>query len=185
MSRMPLTAFSTTQCAIPAFENLLPEPHNEMLMALLFICAQWHALAKLRLHHDLTLALLDYTTTHLGAQTRRFYRDTCMKIPTKELSKEAEARARRSLKEGNGKASASQRLVTLNVFTIKFHFLGDYSSVIRRLGTTESYSTQTVSRPDHFVLRKLIRSRESYTTEFRNRGILGQTRKTMSPNSQG
>jgi hypothetical protein len=33
----------------------------------------------------------------------------------------------------------------LTVFTIKFHFLGDYSNIIRRYGTTDSYSTETVS----------------------------------------
>lgn len=116
-------------------------------MHLLFMCAQWHCLAKLRLHNDLTLALLDYTTTRLGAQMRLFYTETCMKVPTKELEKEAEARAKKAAKDRKAKASTSstRRPVTLNMFTIKFHYLGDYTSVIRKLGTTDSYSTQTVS----------------------------------------
>ncbi|KAJ3546960.1 hypothetical protein NMY22_g1843 [Coprinellus aureogranulatus] len=117
--------------------------YEDLLQAGCFRASLWHALAKLRLHHDFTLALLDYTTTHLGAQMRLFYRDTCLNVPTKELVKEAEARARKAIKDGKGAASASQRATTLNVFTIKFHFLGDYSSTIRRLGTTDSYSTQT------------------------------------------
>ena len=33
----------------------------------------------------------------------------------------------------------------LNVFTVKFHFLGDYVRHIRLFGTTDSYSTQLVS----------------------------------------
>lgn len=112
-------------------------------MKLLFVCAQWHALAKLKLHSDYTLNLLDYTTTQLGVQMRRFDADTCMKVPTKELAKEAEARARKDA--ANGKtASTSRRPKALGMYTIKFHFLGDYTSVIRRLGTTDSYSTQTV-----------------------------------------
>ena len=71
----------------------------------------------------------------------------CLTVPTKELKKEAEARARRALKSGKGATeSAAQRPAELNIFTIKFHFLGDYVSTIRQLGTTDSYSTQTVSQ---------------------------------------
>jgi hypothetical protein len=112
-------------------------------MRLLFICAQWHALAKLRLHHDLTLDLLDYTTVRLGAHMRRFSRDTCETTNTRELQKEAEARARREGSK-NGKGTATRKPRKLGVFTIKFHALGDYSTVIRRYGTTDSYSSETV-----------------------------------------
>jgi hypothetical protein len=109
-------------------------------MELLSICAQWHALAKLKLHNDYTLDLLDYTTTQLGSQMRRFERDTCMVVPTKETKREAQIRAKRD-------GSSSQRAKKLGIYTIKFHFLGDYTAVIRKLGTTDSYSTQTVSDP--------------------------------------
>lgn len=131
------------QCAIPAFEALLPEPHNSILMELLYICAQWHALAKLRLHNDFTIAFLDYATKILGSHMRHFSQEVCSRIPTKELSKEAEARAR---KEGTvaGKGKATKKLAKLAIFTIKFHFLGDYISTIRWFGTTDSYSTETV-----------------------------------------
>ncbi|KAH7917303.1 hypothetical protein BV22DRAFT_1135525 [Leucogyrophana mollusca] len=54
------------QCAIPVFDALLPEPHNRHVSKLLFLCAYWHALAKLRLHTDETLDLLDAITTSLG-----------------------------------------------------------------------------------------------------------------------
>lgn len=113
-------------------------------MTLLYICAQWHALAKLRLHNDFTLDLLEYTTIRLGAHMRTFDRDTCSAISTKELQKEAEARAR---KEGNGKpkGTTSRKPASLGVFTIKFHFLGDYVSSIRKRGTCDSYSTEIVS----------------------------------------
>ncbi|KAF6744225.1 hypothetical protein DFP72DRAFT_1078931 [Ephemerocybe angulata] len=129
------------QCAIPAFELLLPEPHNTRLMKLLYTCAQWHALAKLRLHNDLTLQLLDYTTTQLGAQMRTFERDTCSKYQTVELKTEADARARRQ-GSGNELGSSERRPAALGVFTIKFHYLGDYVSTIRYYGTTDSYSTE-------------------------------------------
>jgi hypothetical protein len=109
-------------------------------MKLLYIYAQWHALAKLRMHHDMTLKLLDYTTTLLGAQTRLFNHETCSKISTKELRKESEAREKRE-----GGTSTTRKAVKFNIFTIKFHFLGDYADSIRSLGTSDSYSTETVS----------------------------------------
>lgn len=113
-------------------------------MELLFICSQWHSLAKLRLHNDYTLALLDFATVHLGAKMRHFHRETCSKLPAKETQKEAEARAKKSSNGGKGKGTAARRSVTLDIFTIKFHFLGDYTAIIRNIGTTDSYSTQTV-----------------------------------------
>jgi len=42
------------QCAIPVFEGLLDEPYNTLLMQLLYRAAEWHALAKLRVHTDAT-----------------------------------------------------------------------------------------------------------------------------------
>lgn len=173
------------QCSIPAFEALFPEPHNEVVLKLLFICAQWHALAKLRLHHDLTLKLLEHTTTLLGAQIRLFYRDTCRKVQTKELRREAEARARREVKTADGTASSSRKPATLNIFTIKFHFLGDYPSVIRRFGTTDSYSTETVSRawlPSVYDELSRCLPRVNSTTERPSRGIPEPTRKTTTSN---
>ncbi|TEB04127.1 hypothetical protein FA13DRAFT_1575394, partial [Coprinellus micaceus] len=131
------------QCSIPAFDKLLPPEHNSRLMSLLYVCLQWHALAKLSLHNDFTLELLGYTTVQLGAHMRRFYRDTCSKIPTKESKREAEARASRESKAGKGLVNSGRKPVSLRIFTIKFHYLGDYASVIRRLGTTDSYSSQT------------------------------------------
>ncbi|TEB28672.1 hypothetical protein FA13DRAFT_1755801 [Coprinellus micaceus] len=137
------------QCAIPVFESLLPEPHNQIVMRLLYISAQWHSLAKLRMHHDMSLQLLDYMTTWLGAQMRLFNHDTCSKVSTKELQREADARARR---EGKGKASkgtAARQPAKLGIFTIKFHFLGDYVDYIRHFGTTDSYSSETVDHETH------------------------------------
>lgn len=37
------------------------------------------------------------------------------------------------------------KLVALNIRTPKFHFLGDYSRMIRTFGTSDSYSTESVS----------------------------------------
>jgi hypothetical protein len=101
------------------------------------------------MHHDMTLSLLDYMTTWLGAQMRLFDHVTCSTVVTRELQREADARARR---EGKGKAAnkgtAARKPAKLGIFTIKFHFLGDYVDYIRQYGTTDSYSSEMVS--SHF-----------------------------------
>ncbi|RDB23027.1 hypothetical protein Hypma_009855 [Hypsizygus marmoreus] len=88
------------QCAIPVFDGLLPEPHNTDILRLLFHFAHWHGLAKLRLHHDLTLGILDQETTVLPELLRHFQSQTCAAFNTKELPRETEARQRRKAAKG-------------------------------------------------------------------------------------
>jgi len=173
------------QCAIPVFDGLLPEPHNSAILRLLFVCAHWHGLAKLRMHTDATLDILDQTTSRLGAEFRKFTDKTCAAFNTRELPREVEARKRRQLKKmqahsvrgdtgssqfpvdsipipsaGNGskagnlnaagaKAETSMKngpqLKKFSLNTYKYHSLGDYASTIRRVGTTDSYSTEPVN----------------------------------------
>lgn len=42
--------------------------------------------------------------------------------------------------------TSTRRLKTLNLDTYKYHSLGDYADMIRRYGTTDSYSTEIVSK---------------------------------------
>ena len=44
----------------------------------------------------------------------------------------------------------SSKIKQLNLFTVKFHFLGDYVHHIRLFGTTDSYSTQLVCFSSRF-----------------------------------
>lgn len=114
-------------------------------MKLLFILAEWHGLAKLRMHTENTLAILRNTTVLLGDALRMFKDKTCSAFSTRELAREALARTRRST---NGDpANSGRRGKTLNLNTAKLHFLGDYASTIPEYGTAESYSTETVSLP--------------------------------------
>jgi hypothetical protein len=83
------------QCAIPVFDGLLPEPHNRQILKLLFLLAYWHGLAKLRLHTDTTLDVMDAVTTDLGNEVRAFKKRTCVEFATKELHRESAARLRR------------------------------------------------------------------------------------------
>lgn len=83
------------QCAIPVFDGLLPEPHNRKVLELLFLLAYWQGLAKLRLHTETTLQLLDNVTTALGQALRDFKKNVCSAYSTKELPREAAVRNRR------------------------------------------------------------------------------------------
>lgn len=144
------------------FDGLLPEPHNRIVLELLFTMAHWHGLAKARMHSDLTLEIMDEVTSTLGRQFRQFKNTVCAAYQTRELPREAEARAKRLVKKAGkestgqkGKGSSSiaargqnvQRTKVFNFQTYKFHALGDYVSTIRWYGTSDSYSTEPV-RPN-------------------------------------
>lgn len=148
------------KCAIPVFDGLLPEPHNSVLIKLLFLCTHWHGLAKLRLHTELTLGIMDRLTTELGQAFRRFENEVCSAYMTHELPQEAAAREKREQAQDtasqNQPGSASAGTVTkrepkrlgksLNLQTYKHHSLGDYVDTIRKFGTTDSYNTELVRR---------------------------------------
>jgi hypothetical protein len=121
------------------------------VLRLLFVLCHWHGLAKLRLHTDETLDILEMVTKDLGERVRDFAFNTSSSFPTKELRREAEARLRRQAQRSNQGASHQTTLHAqtrqhrkLNLQTYKLHALADYPSQIRMYGTTDSYSTQSV-----------------------------------------
>jgi hypothetical protein len=139
-------------------------------MTLLFRLAEWHALAKLRLHTEPTLTCMESVTVILGRELRHFCSVTCAAFTTVELPKEVAARGRRESRkkakvvaaEGSEAdiqpPTAQQEQETtrtkkkkknLNLSTYKVHALGDYARTIRMHGTTDSYSTQTVRSFGH------------------------------------
>jgi len=145
---------SVWQCALPVFENLLPEPHNSQVQRLLFLLCHWHALAKLRMHTDYTLDIMEHTTAQLAQQMRNFSSETCPAFATKELRREAESRRRRKAQGGPSKTAYSPAVDVrwpkmLNLCTYKVHALGDYHDQIKMFGTTDSFSTQLVRLPLH------------------------------------
>ena len=123
------------------------------MLDLLFILATWHAYAKLRLHTDSTLQSFDAITKTLGKIIRQFVSKTCKAFVTKELPQEHAARGRRKAAKvaktgknvAQGKTSTGVKIKHFNLQTYKLHALGDYPSMIRRFGTTDSYTTQIVS----------------------------------------
>ncbi|KJA19627.1 hypothetical protein HYPSUDRAFT_143405, partial [Hypholoma sublateritium FD-334 SS-4] len=155
------------QCAIPVFDGLLDPEHDRAISTLLFTVAEWHTLAKLRMHTDLTLGWLHECTATLGKQLRRFQSYTCSFFDTRELPSEEAARSRKTKKAASSsKSNGKQKTPTseenkgptpcnvsnpsktppkkklFNLVMIKLHALGDYVSNIRLFGTSDSYSTQ-------------------------------------------
>ena len=138
------------QCSIPVFEQLFPPDHDDIVQTLVFRLVEWQALAKLRLHTEDSLALLDLALHQLGAQMRKFQRITCTAFQAKELPKETARRVRKELADlqsGHRKMAVRSESLpkVFNINTYKFHALCDYGKTIRLFGTTDSYSTQVVS----------------------------------------
>jgi hypothetical protein len=107
------------------------------------------------MHTDPTLDILSQVTRSLGSRLRAFQEKTCAVFQTRELERERLARQRRTERSATGTtpgsskpmapSKSSRKLRQLNLRTYKYHSLGDYFNTIRRLGTTDSYSTQSVS----------------------------------------
>lgn len=145
-------------------EGLLPEPHNSGLLTLLYRLAEWHALAKLRMHTEITLEHLEKATVTIGKELRSFRDTIAADYTCKELPGEVSRRTRRQKKKKeHGKKNAQAQVLStpesapslppsalppknklLNLLTYKLHALGDYVRTIRLFGTTDSYSTQIV-----------------------------------------
>lgn len=122
-------------------------------MKLLYRVAEWHAFAKMRLHTETTLKHLEDMTTELGKLMRDFEHSICSQFQTYELPREVEARKRREEARRLGlgadpvpaSSAGGKRTKTFNLFTYKWHALGDYVSAIRLFGGTDGFSSQLVS----------------------------------------
>ncbi|KAK6966961.1 hypothetical protein R3P38DRAFT_3438665 [Favolaschia claudopus] len=102
-------------CSIPVIEDLLPEPWNSDILDLLFTFAEWHSLAKLKLHTETTVGLL------------------------RSMKKAAQGKG----KGRAGPASkADPKVKVFSLETYKLHELGDYAPYIPWIGTMDNVSTQ-------------------------------------------
>jgi hypothetical protein len=116
-------------------------------MTVLFRLAQWHALAKLRVHTEFTLHSLEKVTSVVGQELRKFRNATYAAFDTVELRSEAAARRKHKMSNQNANqcsTTTSRKAKSFNLSTYKFHALGDYVRTIRSFGTTDSYTTQIV-----------------------------------------
>ncbi|KAJ3547908.1 hypothetical protein NMY22_g1480 [Coprinellus aureogranulatus] len=92
------------QCAIPAFEGLFPDDHDSRVQNLLYSLASWHGFAKLRMHTDQSLDILESWTSILGEDARAFTSLTCGSFKTRELKREYETRMRAAARKKSNKA---------------------------------------------------------------------------------
>jgi hypothetical protein len=149
---------------------LFPTDHDAVVQSLLYRFAQWHALAKLRLHSESTIDFLGETFKKLSQKLRKFRRFTCAAFNTLELPKEKAARQRKATKcsEAGGAPpeSSGAKIKVFNLSTYKFHAMGDYATTIRLFGTTDSFTTQIVCTIyAHGLYLKLTLVRENSLTE--------------------
>ena len=127
-------------------DGLLPAPHNDAVLDLVFVMGCWHAYAKLRLHPELTLTSFDQLTADLGVLLRHFALVTSPAFNTMELPQESAARLRRTANNPAARPSGSggARAKSFNLTTYKIHTLGDYPQTIQERGTTDNYTSQRV-----------------------------------------
>ena len=107
------------------------------------------------MHSTSTLSVFDGVTKILGQLLRRFNDHVCPKYNTHDTPSELKKRASRNASEAAKKKTQypvnlkdAEKVAptkrNFNLAAYKPHALGHYSSWIRRFGTTDSYSTQTV-----------------------------------------
>ena len=134
---------------LPVLDGLLPTPHNDAILDLVFVMGCWHAYAKLRLHTERTLTSFERLTTDVGILLRHFSVETCKDFRTTELPRERAARLRRAANTpgsvpGSAASGTGPRTKNFNLNTYKLHALRDYPQTIRERGTTDNYTTQRV-----------------------------------------
>ncbi|KAK0185545.1 hypothetical protein F5146DRAFT_937576, partial [Armillaria mellea] len=147
-------------CCIPCLKSLLPLPHHESVLDLLYIASYWHALAKLCMHTEFSLKVLEQVHIALGNSICHFANVTCSAFQTVETDKEYAAQCQAdnchiakvsggnlphtSTSTANLPGPGGKRPWQFSLVTSKLHALGDYPSQIRCYSTTDSYSTMIV-----------------------------------------
>ena len=118
------------------------------------------------MHTQATLDHLDSLTKEYGRLMRSFRDLTCSQFDTKELPREVDARKRaqqhahaKGLGTGSQAVSATRRTTTLNLFTPKFHALGnllDRSSEARAHIPPKWYGIHVVNIHLHMLTKRIL-----------------------------
>ena len=122
---------------IPVVDGLLSEPYNAQLLVLLYRLAEWHALAKLRMHTEHSLQGLDKATTGIGCELRSFREWSRDSFTVKKLPSESDARRRRTrrIRAAQGGSSSYPEAV-MNPSTAMSNSSLSRSSVVARTSIT-------------------------------------------------
>lgn len=153
-------AYLSPQCILPCLEGLIPGTLGDTINDLVWNMAVWHALAKLRLHRETTIQILEAATSSMGAALRAFKR-ACASVDTRELPGEVAARGRRTAAKAavNGTVAApvlGKNHKAFNDKTFKMHGLGYVPQDVREVGPTDVYSTQAVSATDSTEVSRML-----------------------------
>lgn len=112
--------------------------------------AYWHGLAKMRMHTESSVQLLDATYTVMGSHLRHFEQVVCPRYITKETQKEYAIRIRAASRKKSASvapltpAASGQKPRSFNLSTIKAHLLGYAPRYIRMYGPLDMLSTMKV-----------------------------------------
>ncbi|KAG2060731.1 hypothetical protein BDR06DRAFT_1054389 [Suillus hirtellus] len=128
------------QCAMPVFEGLFLEGHDELVQSLLYRFALWHTLAKLRIHSDTTLSVLEETFKQLSHVTCAAF--TTLELPKEKAAQDRKAAHERSCANNPDITSSGRKTKKFNLSTYKFHAMGNYLQSIQLFGTTDSFTSQ-------------------------------------------
>jgi hypothetical protein len=163
-----------SKCAIPVFDGLLPEPHNHAIKELLFVTAHWHAMAKLRMHNDITLDVMEAVTISLGKKLRAFSLTTCSAFVTKELRREYNGRIRREARAAANKVHGPSKATDETPPSEANSSLGDPSGIqaglqperlTRRRKTFNLSTFKGHSLGDYVKTIRYYGTTDSYSTE--------------------
>jgi hypothetical protein len=100
-----MTYFPIIQCSMPAFRGMFPNhDHDVLIQDLLCACCEWDSLAKLRLHTESTLSMLEDATNALGRLLRQFADRVCPSYNTLETAREAAGRRQREQRKASERA---------------------------------------------------------------------------------
>jgi hypothetical protein len=148
---------------LPAFNGLLSAPHNKIVLDLIYNYAWWHALGKLRLHTDSTVAALQAANTDYGRSICVFVNKTCKVFQTGKLPRKVAARQRceakavteaikhgQPLPKSGGKPAQLEKKFPTTHY--KLHAPSHLPNNIVNFGTTENYSTERVQGISTFIL---------------------------------
>ncbi|KAJ3538377.1 hypothetical protein NMY22_g5192 [Coprinellus aureogranulatus] len=153
------------QCALAAFDGLFPGDHDGRVQDLIFALAHWHALAKLRMHTELTLEVLDLWTSIVDlpdaisqphSTVERGPVEPVPHLPSGPTDSRVgsfaptPAPAAWSVDQTKVEKTAGRNPRKWSLSTPKFHSMGDVVQYIRKTGTTDSYSTQLSERFHRF-----------------------------------
>jgi vacuolar-type H+-ATPase subunit E/Vma4 len=92
----------------------------------------------------------DFVVKELPKETAAKARRTAANLKQKlakgkEPAKRAPVKKSTKGKQSARKSAGDKKHISMSLLTYKLHALGDYAQTIRQYGTTDSYSSQTVS----------------------------------------